>query len=275
MTVSWAETGFVSVRGCALEYTCCGPPPHQAPTLVLLHEGLGSAALWRDFPSLLTKATGLGVCAYSRAGYGRSDPTDLPRPLDYMTREATEVLPEVLDAFGVVRTILVGHSDGATIAALYAGLIRDHRVAALILMAPHFFAETVALDEIARARVAYEQGELRPRLARHHENVDNAFYGWNDSWLHPDFRHWDVTDAINGIEVPVLAIQGAQDQYGTLRQIEFLEERGKAQVRMLVLDDCRHAPFAERPTEVISSVQRFLSGLPKTDADAFSSPTGA
>lgn len=154
-----------------LECRFLGPPPEDAPTLVLLHEGLGSLGLWRDFPEKLQAATGLGVFAYSRAGYGSSDPDPLPWPLDYMERHAVRVLPQVLDAIGFRRGLLVGHSDGASIAALYAGTVSDPRVQGCVLMAPHFFIEQVCLDAIAAAKHAYEQGDLTPRLARHHARM--------------------------------------------------------------------------------------------------------
>ncbi|HKK29904.1 MAG TPA: alpha/beta fold hydrolase, partial [Alphaproteobacteria bacterium] len=178
-----------------LENRVIGPPPEEAPTLVLLHEGLGSLGLWRDFPEKLATATGLGVFAYSRAGYGGSDPEPLPWPLDYMEQHATKVLPTLLNAIGFRRGLLVGHSDGASIAALYAGTVSDPRVQGLVLMGPHFFVEQICLEAIAEAKQAYETGDLRAKLARHHgANVDNAFYGWNASWLAEGFRGWDITD---------------------------------------------------------------------------------
>ena len=175
----------ITVNGKTLEAVCYGPPPGKAPTIVMLHEGLGCVALWRDFPRKVAEATGFGVFAWSRAGYGQSDPVELPRPLDYMTREALDVLPGVLDAIGFRYGILLGHSDGASIAAIYAGGVEDFRVRGLVLMAPHFFTEEAGLQAIAAAKTAYEGGDLRERLAKYHGHVDNAFYGWNGAWLDP------------------------------------------------------------------------------------------
>ncbi len=258
----WGDP-FVSIGGKRLEMRYAGSP--DTPTLVLLHEGLGSAGLWRDFPERLAVATGFGVLAYSRGGYGQSDPTDLPRPLDYMTREAVDVLPLVLDAAGVRRCVLLGHSDGATIAAIYAGTVSDMRVRGLILMAPHFFTEPMGLDEIARSRDAYATGDLRARLARHHTDPDNAFRGWNDVWLHPDFTGWNVADVIDYWRIPALVIQGRDDQYGTLAQVTEVETRSYAPVDVAVLDDCRHAPHQDQPEMVIAHVAEFCARLERIE----------
>ena len=172
---------ILDVEGVRLETICFGPPPEQAATLILLHEGLGCVALWRAFPEALAEATGLGVFAYSRAGYGQSDPCSLPRPLDYMEREARDSLPRVLDAIGFRQGLLLGHSDGASIAALHGGFGDDLRVRGLVLMAPHFFTEPEGLAAIADARSQYQSGELRNRLGKYHADVDCAFLGWNDA----------------------------------------------------------------------------------------------
>ena len=168
--------------------------PNGAPTIILLHEGLGSAALWGDFPDKLQAATGAGVFVYSRAGYGVSSPVKLPRPVDYMHREALDVLPKLLEAIGFRRGLLVGHSDGASIAAIYAGGVQDHRVRAIALMAPHFIVEDISVTSIAGIRKTYETTNLREKLARWHKDVDNAFYGWNGAWLDPQFRSWDISE---------------------------------------------------------------------------------
>lgn len=262
----WTTEGRLTAGGKSLEYACFGPEPGGAPTLVLLHEGLGCVALWRDFPQALTDATGCGVFAYSRAGYGRSDAADLPRPLDYMTREATEVLPEVLDAIGACASILVGHSDGATIALINAGSVADRRVRGLVCMAPHLFTEEIGLSEIANAKTAFETGDLRERLARYHADPDNAFRGWNDAWLDPGFRDWTVADVIDHIRVPVLAIQGREDQYGTLAQVEEIETRSYAPVDTLILEACRHAPFVDQRDKVLGAVAEFCARLQRIEA---------
>ncbi len=266
MIAPWARSGTLTAAGKALEYACIGLEPSGTPTLVLLHEGLGSVALWRGFPESLAEATGFGIIAFSRAGYGRSDLAELPRPLDYMTREACEVLPQVLDAIGFRRGVLVGHSDGATIAAIHAGSVQDRRVRGVVLMAPHFFTEGMGLAEIAKAKVAYETGDLRSRMARYHRDPDNTFRGWNDSWLHPDFRTWNVADVIDTIRVPILAVQGRDDQYGTLAQIIEIEKRSHAPVDTVVLDECRHALFFDQGDAVVELIANFCSRLFRKEA---------
>lgn len=256
----------VTVDGKRLEAVCHGPPPGTAPTIVMLHEGLGCVALWRDFPRMLAAATGFGVFAYSRAGYGQSDPVDLPRPLDYMTREAHDVLPGVLDAIGFRYGILLGHSDGASIAALYAGGIEDFRVRGLVLMAPHFFTEATGLKSIAEAKSAYESGDLRARLGKYHRNVDNAFRGWNDAWLDPGFKAWNIADSIDYLRIPVLAIQGADDQYGTVAQIREIENRSYAPVDVAMLQDCRHSPQFDQPEKTLAAVSEFCARLMRIEA---------
>ncbi len=249
------------INGVGLEYACWGPPPGEAPTMVLLHEGLGCVALWRDFPQRLSAATGMGVFAWSRRGYGQSDAADLPRPLDFMTREAMDVLPGVLDAIGFRRGILFGHSDGASIAAIYAGSVADKRVRGLILMAPHFFTEEAGLAAIDAAKRAYDEGDLKARLGRYHRDPDNAFRGWNDAWLDPGFRAWNIADVIDYIRVPVLAIQGEQDQYGSLAQLGEIETRCYCPVDLTVLQDCRHAPHLEQPDATLAAARDFAARL--------------
>lgn len=265
---AWGEgaSGFVTAGGKRLEVASWGPPPGQAPTIVLLHEGLGAVALWRDFPQRLAAATGWGVLAYSRAGHGQSDPADLPRPLDFMTREATEVLPQVLDAAGIGPAVLMGHSDGATIAAIYAGSVADMRIRGLVLIAPHFFTEEMGLAEIARAREAFEAGDLKARMARFHRDPENTFRGWNDTWLNPEFKDWNVAEVIDYLRIPVLAVQGEDDQYGTRAQIDALETRSYAPVEVVMIPGCRHAPHAEAPDALLSVVTEFIRRLARIEA---------
>lgn len=226
---------------------------------VLLHEGLGSVGLWRDFPANLAAATGRGVFAWSRPGYGRSDPVDLPRPLDYLARaarmEVGPVLDAVLGAAGIGRCILLGHSDGATIAAHYTAETRDPRVAGLVLIAPHYFVEPMCLEALAAVRETYRTGDLRERLARHHDHVDVAFHGWNDTWLDPRFRDWDIRPLVAGIGVPVLQIQGSDDPYGTTAQTDAL---GAPRVTTRVLP-ARHAPHREAAEETLAAIGAFLA----------------
>lgn len=259
------EAGFLSVNGKRLETACFGPSPENAPTIVMLHEGLGCVELWRGFPEKLSQETGLGVFVYSRAGYGKSDTCELPRPLDYMTKEAVEVLPNVLDAFGFQQGILLGHSDGATIAAIYAGMVADYRVRAVAMMAPHFFTEEIGLKSIAVAKDNYENGDLRDKLAKYHTDVDCAFRGWNDAWLHPDFKNWNVGDAIDHLRIPALVIQGRQDEYGTLAQIEELESRAYSPVDMEIIESCRHSPHIDQPEKTLSSLVDFAARLQRIE----------
>ena len=219
-----SPTGFLSIGAADLEYRMIGPSPADAPTIVMLHEGLGSAGLWGDFPEKLQAATGAGIFLYSRAGYGASTPVQLPRPVDYMHLEALDVLPKLLDRIGFRRGLLLGHSDGASIAAIYAGSHQDHRVEGVAMIAPHFIVEDVSVTSIARIKTAYETTELKAKLARWHKDVDNAFYGWNGAWLNPAFRNWDISEYLAYIRVPVAVVQGVDDEYGTMRQVEIARE---------------------------------------------------
>ncbi len=223
-----APHGAVVADGKRLEAVAFGPPPETAPTLVMLHEGLGCVALWRDFPEKIAEATGLGVFVYSRAGYGRSDPVDLPRPLDYLTREARSSLPQVLDSIGLRRGVFVGHSDGASISAIYAGDRADESVSGLVLMAPHVFTEPAGLAEIVKTRRAYETTDLRARLARYHDHVDAAFLGWSGAWLDPAFEPWNIEGFVERWRILALVIQGADDHYGTLAQVRAIAARADA-----------------------------------------------
>ncbi len=253
------------LEGRGLEGVCFGPSPRKAPTLVLLHEGLGCVALWRSFPKTLAERTGFGVFAWSRGGYGKSDPVALPRPLDYMTREAEDRLPRVLDAIGFERGVLLGHSDGASIAAIYAGSVEDLRVRGLILMAPHVFTEPMGLASIAQARKAYDDGDLRARLAKYHQHVDVAFRGWNDAWLDPAFESWNVADCLDYLRVPTLVIQGVGDQYGTARQVEEIVERSYAPVDVEMLEACGHAPHLDQPERTLAAIADFCARLDRIE----------
>lgn len=266
-TFAWkpGEVSKVSAGGKSLEAVAYGPPPGKAPTIVMLHEGLGCVSLWRDFPQRLAEETGFGVFAWSRAGYGNSDPAELPRPLDYMTREALDVLPEVLDAIGFEYGILLGHSDGASIATIYAGGVEDFRVRGLVLIAPHFFTEPSGLASIAEARDDYEKGGLRERLARYHKDADNAFRGWNDAWLDPGFESWNIAEAIDYLRIPVLAIQGADDQYGTRAQIREIEDRIYSPVDVEIIAGCRHSPHLEHPDTTLAAIADFCARLDRIE----------
>jgi pimeloyl-ACP methyl ester carboxylesterase len=256
------DSGQLAIDGARLEYRMIGPQPDAAPTIVMLHEGLGSVSTWGEFPQRLAENTGVGVFAYSRAGYGRSSTVTLPRPLDYMQREAAEVLPKLLDAISFRRGILLGHSDGASIAAQYAGTHQDHRVRALVLMAPHFFVEPQGLAEIRNARTAYQTTDLRARLARHHADVDAAFRGWNEAWLDPQFeRAFDITEALAYIRVPMLLIQGEADRYGTLAQVRAAQEECYCPVETLVMAGVGHAPHREKADETLTAIATFADRI--------------
>ncbi len=263
----WKEgTGFfISAGGHKLEGACFGPAPSQAPTIVVLHEGLGCVELWNDFPQKLAKVTGYGVFAYSRAGYGQSDPAQLPRPIDYMTREALDVLPEVLDSICFEHGVLLGHSDGASIAAIYAGSVEDARVRGIVLIAPHFFTEETGLVSIAAIRRKYLEGDLRAKLEKCHRDPDNAFWGWNDAWMDPAFKNWNIEEVIDYLRIPVLAIQGAGDQYGTLAQIETLEEHLYSPLDVVILDSCKHLPHREQPQKTMETIVDFVKRLDRIE----------
>jgi pimeloyl-ACP methyl ester carboxylesterase len=259
--VSLADQGFLDLEPMRLEYRMIGPRPDGAPTIVMLHEGLGSVAIWGKFPEKLAAATGAGVFVYSRAGYGNSSPGKLPRTVSFMHEEATDVLPRVLAAIGFQRGILFGHSDGASVAAIYAGSVQDHRVRGLVLIAPHFFAEEMGLAEIRRAREAFAAGPLREKLKRWHADVDCAFRSWSEPWLEPQFRKWDITEALGYIRVPMLIVQGEKDQYGTLKQVETAQEECFCPVEAAVLPGVRHDPCREAPELTLKTVADFINRL--------------
>lgn len=245
-----------------LESLWFGPPPSASPTLVFLHEGLGSARMWRDFPQKLSDATGCGAFVYSRAGYGSSEPKPLPWPVRYMHDEAV-VLKSVLHDNGIRDAILVGHSDGASI-AIIAGSdgLQPVELRGMILEAPHVFAEPGGLASIASMKKAYETTDLREKLARYHgTNVDNAFRGWNDVWLHPDFVRWNIEEFLPNIDVPLLLVQGEDDEYGTWKQIEAIERQVRGRVETLRVPHCGHSPHRDQPELVLEATTRFVREL--------------
>ena len=256
-----ADQGFLDLGAMRLEYRMIGPRPDAAPVIVMLHEGLGCVGLWGDFPDRLAAVTGAGVFAYSRAGYGRSSPVNLPRPITFMEDEARDVLPRLLASIGFRRGLLLGHSDGASIAAIHAGSVQDHRVRGLVLIAPHFLTEEMGIAEIARARAAFAATDLRAKLARWHDDVDIAFKGWSDAWLDPDFRNWNITDALAYIRVPILIVQGERDQYGTARHIEVAQQECTRPVDVALLPGIGHAPHREAPAATLRAVSDFANRL--------------
>lgn len=258
-------TGFLSIGDARLEYKWLAPQAADAPTIVMLHEGLGSVGLWGDLPDKLREATGAGIFLYSRAGYGQSSPVTLPRPLDYMQREALDVLPKVLDAIGFKRGILLGHSDGASIATIYAGAHQDHRLSGLVLIAPHFIVEDISVISIAAIKTSFETTDLKPKLARWHKDVDNAFYGWNGAWLDPKFRDWDISEYLAYIRVPVLVVQGVDDQYGTLRQFEIAQDECYCPVGLKLISGAGHSPHREASGPTLEAIAQFAKAALRND----------
>ncbi len=225
------------------------------PALVFLHEGLGSVALWRDFPARLAAASGRRALLYSRAGHGFSDVPDTDRTPRFMHEEALDVLPALLRAAGIERPVLVGHSDGGSIALIHAG---RHDVSGLVLLAPHVFVEDLSVASIEEARTTFETTDLGERMARYHRDPERTFRLWNDIWLAPEFRAWNIEDVLPHVTAPTLLIQGEHDQYGTLAQIEAIERGVRGRVRRAVLD-CRHAPHLEVPEATLDVATRFLA----------------
>ena len=260
LTLDFDDGGKLSQQ--RLEYRWFGPGPSKAPTIVLLHEGLGSAGLWGDFPSELARQTGCGVFVYSRAGYGASSIVSLPRAFSYMHDEALIVLPRLLETIGFARGLLLGSSDGASIATIYAGTVVDPRVAGLVLIAPHFFVERETVAGAAAARVAYDSGDLRAKLARWHSHVDVAFRGWNDAWLDPSFaKSWNITEALPSITSPILIVQGERDEYGTSHQIAAAENGCFGEVRSIVMPGIGHQPQREALAATCAAVAEFAAPL--------------
>ncbi|MCM3878406.1 MAG: alpha/beta hydrolase [Thermoanaerobaculia bacterium] len=246
------------VLGSHLEYRWIGPKPADAPTIVFLHEGLGCVGTWRGFPERLASATGCGALVYSRVGYGGSDSVIGKRPVRYMHDEALGVLPAVLEHFKLGKVVLFGHSDGASIALIHAGA-HSGSVRALILEAPHVFVESVSIEGIERITADYETTRLRERLARHHgSNTDSMFRAWSDVWLRPEFRQWNIGEYLPAIECPVLAIQGEDDQYGTLEQVNAVVTKVRGPAETLILPRCGHSPHSERPDEVFQAAADFI-----------------
>ena len=257
---------LIDIKGVRLEVQRIPGAAPSAPAIVFLHEGLGSVAMWQgregSWPQSVCAATGRSGIVYSRRGYGQSDPvpdvrgTGRLKP-DYMHHEAWEVLPALLDAIGVSQPLLLGHSDGASIALLHAS---RYPVQACIVMAPHVMVEEISIRSIEQARVAFESGGMRERLARYHADVDGAFWQWNDAWLSPAFRSFDIRDDCRRITAPVLAIQGVDDAYGTMRQIEEIAPT-QGPLQLQAIAQCGHSPHRDQPAQVTNLIARFVSGL--------------
>ena len=257
------EPGFASLaidgRPVRIEYAWVGAHRKDSPLLVFLHEGLGSLAMWKDYPHALCEAAGARGLVYSRPGYGQSTPRAAAEkwPVDFMHRQAHDVLPALLSHLAIdAWPWLFGHSDGASIALLYAAAYPD-RVAGVIAVAPHIFVEDVSIRSIDAARVLYGSIGLRDRLGRYHADPDSAFWGWNDIWLDPAFRSWSIEDQVAGIRCPVLAVQGEDDEYGTMAQVEGIA-RLVPQARLVKLPACGHSPHRDQPAALTRAVVSFL-----------------
>jgi len=251
---------FLIAAGKRLEYTWVNRSPSAGETvLVFLHEGLGCIALWRDFPHKLAAACDLPGLVYSRAGYGRSDGIDLPRPITYQEDEARDALTDVLDTLGIERAILIGHSDGGTIALIHAGLDIDGRILGAATMAAHVFNEELCLQGIREARQVWETTDLRGKLKRYHgDNVDTAFLGWNDTWQRHDYWQWNVEKYLPGISCPLLVMQGRDDHYGSERQVDAIVTGTGGAACKLMIGDCGHNPHFDQPTETIAAITAFV-----------------
>jgi len=247
---------FHTVEGVSLEVVRLRPEEYSSnPPIVMLHEGLGSVAMWKDFPERLAASTATEVIAYSRAGYGRSGPAKLPRTVRYMHDEGLKVLPRLIDLLEMEKPILFGHSDGGSIALICAGGT-ETALSGLVIMAPHIFVEQITVDSIAQAKEVWQTTDLPDRLGRFHDDAEAAFIGWNDIWLHSDFFHWNIEEYLSAIQVPVLAIQG-HDEYGSMVQIDGIA-RVIPNTLLLKLPNCRHSPHKDQPEAVLAACNQFI-----------------
>ena len=249
---------FCTVDGRRVEYLRLpsSHPRGNAPAMVFLHEGLGSLSMWRDFPQQVADACGCEAIVYSRHGYGRSDPLTEKRAPGFMHHEARVCLPEFLDQLAVERPILLGHSDGASIALIHAGTV-PRPLTATVVMAPHVLVEDISIASIQKAREAYLSTDLKIRLGKYHDDPDSAFWGWNDIWLDPAFRSWNIEAALPSIRCPVLAVQGEDDEYGTMAQVEGVA-RLVPQARLVKPPACGHSPHRDQPALVLWAADNFV-----------------
>jgi pimeloyl-ACP methyl ester carboxylesterase len=251
---------FLTVAGRSTEYEWIDAAEADKPTLVFLHEGLGSIPQWRDFPLQVVKSTGCRALLYSRYGYGQSEVLrEAQAGVRFMHREALESLPALLAALQVTEPILVGHSDGASIALIHAGA--GHAVRGVALMAPHVFVEPPGVESIRKARDAFETADLAQRLARYHRDARKTFYLWADAWLDPEFLQWNIEEYLPGISCPVLAIQGEDDEYGSMEQLERVRRGVRGPCELVKLAACGHAPFRDQPEATLAALTRFVQAL--------------
>lgn len=253
----------LTVRGRRLEVQRIAGRTAQAPELIFLHEGLGSVSHWKDFPSSVVSVTGCPATIYSRYGSGNSDLLTAPRNVTYMHDEALQALPDLLEQLHIRDAILVGHSDGASIALIFTGAAQQHSsramIRGLVLLAPHVFVEDLSVASIAEAKVQFETTDLPAKLARHHRDATRTFREWNNIWLHPDFRRWNIEEYLPHIRCPILAIQGLDDQYGTMAQVQAIARQSAGPVEILPLAECRHSPQRDQPDATLDAIARFVS----------------
>ena len=252
-----AETGHADLGDHGLEFIRFEAVGAGAPSVVMLHEGLGSVSMWRDFPARVAAATGAQVFAYSRRGYGASSPRPASYAVDYMHVEARETLPRLFEIWGLDAPVLLGHSDGASVALIHAAE-PDTSVRAVMVMAPHIMVEPISIESIEFAREQFHATDLKQKLGRYHDDPEHAFMGWNDIWLEPAFREWDIRPLLPQIRCPVLAIQGEDDAYGTMAQIDGIAEAAGGPVRLLKLSGCGHSPQRDKPDETLAAIRAFL-----------------
>jgi len=252
-------TFHVTVQGRSLEVQRIPGVNPQAPELVFLHEGLGSVSHWKDFPERVAATTGCSVTLYSRYGSGNSELLTEARTVTYMHDEALRTLPDLLAQLRIENPILVGHSDGASIALIHAGA--NDAVRALVLLAPHVFVEDLSVASIAEAKTSFETTNLPEKLARHHRDPAGTFWGWNNIWLHPDFRSWNIEEYLHRITCPILAIQGLDDQYGTMAQVRAIARKSGGPVEILPLAECRHSPQRDQPETTLAATAKFVKGI--------------
>ena len=257
-----SRTAFIKVCGRSVEYQRINAAADD-PTLVFLHEGLGSISQWRDFPARIVAATGLPAVVYARYGHGRSAVLQQPHGVDFMQREALETLPELLRALGIAHPILIGHSDGASIALIYAG--SGHPLRGLVAMAPHVFVEDISIEGIVAAKQAFETTDLAQKLARHHRDPVRTFHGWNDVWLAPAFRSWNIERFLPAIKCPLLAIQGYEDEYGSMAQVDAIARQTGGPVEALKLEHCGHSPQKDQPQIVIRAIVEFVNRIMRSE----------
>jgi pimeloyl-ACP methyl ester carboxylesterase len=257
-----AHKDYVTVDGKRLE-TLRYPPSRKETTIVMLHEGLGSVSMWKDFPERIAEATGCGVLAYSRYGHGKSERLAEKRGVDFMRHEAQVALPDLLERCEIQGPILLGHSDGGSICIIHAATA-ERKPRAMVLEAPHVFVEDLSVQSIAKIRAVYQTTDLPKMLARHHDHVDETFWGWNDIWLDPRFRSWNIEECLSEITCPLLVIQGENDEYGTLAQVEAIKSRVPG-TETLVLPECGHSPHRDQPEKTLAAITKFVQRVAGSD----------